>query len=93
MPSIVLQFAPYGSTNTTRLRSACAYLLRRKTDTWPMAKGDEKRTERFSMRLPASVHTRLLKAANADHRSMADVALIAIEAYLVTLDKRAAKRR
>lgn len=58
-----------------------------------MAKGEEKRTERFSMRLPASVHTRLLKAANDDHRSMADVALIAIEAYLEALDKRAAKKR
>lgn len=45
------------------------------------------------MRLPASVHSRLLKAANDDHRSMADVALIAIEMYLDTLDKRAAKRR
>jgi hypothetical protein len=58
-----------------------------------MAKGEEKRTERFSMRLPTSVHARLLKAANDDHRSMADVALIAIELYLDTLDKRAAKRR
>ena len=58
-----------------------------------MAKGDEKRTERFSMRLPASVHTRLLKAANADHRSMADVALIAIEKYLNTLDNPSGKRR
>jgi hypothetical protein len=58
-----------------------------------MAKGEEKRTERFSMRLPASVHGRLLKAANDDHRSMADVALIAIETYLDTLEKRAAKRR
>ena len=58
-----------------------------------MAKGEEKRTERFSMRLPASVHARLLKAANADHRSMADVALIAIEIYLDSLDKRAAKKR
>jgi len=56
-----------------------------------MAKGDEKRTERFSMRLPASVHARLREAANADHRTMADVALIAIERYLDTLDKRAAK--
>jgi hypothetical protein len=45
------------------------------------------------MRLPASVHGRLLKAANDDHRSMADVALIAIETYLDTLEKRAAKRR
>jgi hypothetical protein len=58
-----------------------------------MAKGEEKRTERFSMRLPASVHARLLKASNDDHRSMADVALIAIEMYLDTLDKRAVKRR
>ncbi len=58
-----------------------------------MAKGEEKRTERFSMRLPATVHARLLEAANADHRSMADVALIAIEIYLDTLDKRAAKKR
>lgn len=56
-----------------------------------MAKGDEKRTERFSMRLPATVHARLLQAANADHRSMADVALIAIEMYLNTLDNAAAK--
>jgi predicted HicB family RNase H-like nuclease len=58
-----------------------------------MAKGEEKRTERFSMRLPSSVHARLLQAANADHRSMADVALIAIEMYLNTLEKRAAKKR
>ncbi len=58
-----------------------------------MAKGDEKRTERFSMRLPASVHERLLKAANADHRSMADIALIAIEAYLNSLDKRTTRKR
>jgi hypothetical protein len=56
-----------------------------------MAKGDEKRTERFSMRLPATVHARLLQAANADYRSMADVALIAIEMYLNTLDNRATK--
>jgi predicted HicB family RNase H-like nuclease len=58
-----------------------------------MAKGDEKRTERFSMRLPASVHARLLKAANADHRSMADVALIAIEKYLNSLDNPSGKKR
>ncbi|MEO7732165.1 MAG: Arc family DNA-binding protein [Kofleriaceae bacterium] len=58
-----------------------------------MAKGDEKRTERFSMRLPASVHARLLKAANADHRSMADVALIAIEKYLSSLDNPSGKKR
>lgn len=58
-----------------------------------MAKGDEKRTERFSMRLPASVHARLLKAANADHRSMAGVVLIVIEMYLDTLDKRGPKKR
>jgi predicted HicB family RNase H-like nuclease len=58
-----------------------------------MAKGDEKRTERFSMRLPASVHARLLKAANADHRSMADVALIAIEKYLNGLDNPSGKKR
>jgi predicted HicB family RNase H-like nuclease len=58
-----------------------------------MAKGDEKRTERFSMRLPASVHARLLKAANADHRSMADVALIAIEKYLNILDNPSGKKR
>jgi predicted HicB family RNase H-like nuclease len=58
-----------------------------------MAKGDEKRTERFSMRLPASVHARLLKAANADHRSMADVALIAIEKYLNGLDNPSSKKR
>lgn len=45
------------------------------------------------MRLPASVHARLLKAANADRRSMADVALIAIEMYLDSLDNRAAKKR
>ena len=57
-----------------------------------MAKGEEKRTERFSMRLPASVHARLLKAANADRRSMADVALLAIEAYLAAVEKRAAKK-
>jgi hypothetical protein len=58
-----------------------------------MAKGEEKRTERFSMRLPASVHARLLKAANADHRSMADVALIAIEMYLDGLDNRTGRKR
>lgn len=58
-----------------------------------MAKGEGKRTERFSMRLPATIHARLLKAANADHRSMADVALIAIEMYLDALDKRAARKR
>jgi len=58
-----------------------------------MAKGDEKRTERFSMRLPGSVHARLLKAANADHRSMADVALIAIEKYLNGLDNPSGKKR
>jgi predicted HicB family RNase H-like nuclease len=58
-----------------------------------MAKGDEKRSERFSMRLPASIHARLLKAANDDHRSMADVALLAIEVYLDRLEKRAAKKR
>jgi predicted HicB family RNase H-like nuclease len=57
-----------------------------------MAKGEEKRTERFSMRMSASVHARLRKAANADHRSMGDVALIAIEAYLDALDSRAAKK-
>jgi hypothetical protein len=51
-----------------------------------VAKGHEKRTERFSMRLPASVHARLLRIANDDHRSMADVALIAIEFYLASLD-------
>lgn len=45
------------------------------------------------MRLPATIHARLLKAANADHRSMADVALIAIETYLDALDKRAARKR
>jgi predicted DNA-binding protein len=58
-----------------------------------MAKGDEKRTERFSMRLPASVHARLLNAANADHRSMADVALIAIEKYLDSLENPHARKR
>jgi predicted DNA-binding protein len=58
-----------------------------------MAKGDEKRTERFSMRLPAGVHSRLLKAANADHRSMADIALIAIERYLNALDNPTGKKR
>jgi predicted DNA-binding protein len=58
-----------------------------------MAKGSEKRTERFSMRLPASVHARLLKVANADHRSMADVALIAIEKYLESLDNPHAGKR
>jgi len=42
-----------------------------------MAKGEEKRTERFSMRLPATIHARLIKAANADHRSMADVVSVA----------------
>ena len=57
-----------------------------------MAKGEEKRTERFSMRLPASIHSRLLRAANADRRSMADAALIAIEMHLDKLDKRAAKK-
>ena len=35
--------------------------------------------------------TRLPAAANADHRSMVDVALIAIETYLDTLDQRAVK--
>ena len=58
-----------------------------------MAKGSEKRTERFSMRLPASVHARLLGVANADHRSMADVALIAIEKYLDALESPQAKKR
>ena len=45
------------------------------------------------MRLPASVHARLLKAANADHRSMADVALIAIELYLNALDDLPVRKR
>jgi hypothetical protein len=45
------------------------------------------------LRLPASVHTGLLKAANADHRSMADVALIAIEKYLDALDNPHAGKR
>jgi len=58
-----------------------------------MTKGNEKRTDRFSMRLPASVHARLLKAANADHRSMADVALIAIEKCLDALDNPHAGKR
>jgi hypothetical protein len=40
------------------------------------------------MRLPASIHARLPRAANADHRSMADVSLIAIEIHLDALDKR-----
>jgi hypothetical protein len=57
-----------------------------------MTKGEEKRTERFSMRLPATIHARLVKAANADHRSMADVALIAIETYLDALDVGQASR-
>jgi hypothetical protein len=29
--------------------------------------------------LPASIHARLVEAANADHRSLTDVALIASE--------------
>jgi predicted DNA-binding protein len=40
------------------------------------------------MRLPASVHARLRKIAHADHRSMADVALIAIEKYIAEVDGR-----
>jgi hypothetical protein len=34
-----------------------------------------------------------LEAANADHRSLTDVALIAIEIYLDTLYRRAAGKR
>jgi len=43
-------------------------------------------------RLPASVHARLRTATNADHRSMGDVALIAIEAFRDALDSRAVKK-
>jgi predicted HicB family RNase H-like nuclease len=52
-----------------------------------------KATERFTTRLPASIHARLLEAANADHRSLTDVALIAIEIHLDTLHSRAAGKR
>jgi len=90
---IVRQIAPYGSTDLTKLAGRRAYLARQRSDTCPMAKGSEKRTERFSMRLPASVHARLLGAANADHRSMADVALIAIEKYLDGLESAQARKR
>ena len=86
MLSIVIQFGSYDILNRTILLAALAYLERQKSDTWRMAKGEEKRTARFSMRLPASVYARLLKAANGDRRSMADVALIAIEAHLNALD-------
>jgi hypothetical protein len=75
------------------LCNAVACPLRQTADTWRVAKGEEKRTERFSMRLPATIHARLLNAANADHRSMADVALIAIETYLDALYKRTARKR
>jgi predicted HicB family RNase H-like nuclease len=92
MLCIVGQIAPYGSTDLTKLAS-WRYLARQRSDTCPMAKGNEKRTERFSMRLPASVHARLLGAANADHRSMADVAVIAIEKYLDALESPQVRKR
>ena len=44
-----------------------------------MAKGPEKRDIRFSMRIPASLHARLRKAADADRRTMADYVIILLE--------------
>jgi predicted HicB family RNase H-like nuclease len=50
-----------------------------------MTKGVEKRSEKMSLRLPASLHARLTKAAQEDHRSMNDVVIIAVERYLESL--------
>jgi uncharacterized protein (DUF1778 family) len=44
-----------------------------------VTKGAEKRDIRFSLRIPASLHARLRKAAEADRRTMADFTLIALE--------------
>jgi predicted HicB family RNase H-like nuclease len=70
-------------------RATAAYLERQKSDTWRMAKGKEKRTERFSMRMPPSIHKRLVDAADGDHRSMTDIILIALEKHLNALDSQA----
>jgi hypothetical protein len=43
--------------------------------------------------LHASIHSRLWGAANADYRSLANVALIALEIYLDTLHERAVGKR
>jgi uncharacterized protein (DUF1778 family) len=53
--------------------------IRRAVNATPVTKGAEKRDIRFSLRVPASLHVRLRKAAEADRRTMADFTLIALE--------------
>lgn len=48
----------------------------------PVTKGPEKRDIRFSMRLPAALHAKLRKAAEADRRTMADFVIILLEREL-----------
>lgn len=47
-----------------------------------MTKGEEKRTDRVSMRLPESLAARLERAAIIDRRTKADTTIIALERYL-----------
>ena len=51
-----------------------------------MAKGNEKRDIRFSMRIPTSLHARLRRAADADRRTMADFVIIVVERHLDELE-------
>lgn len=57
-----------------------------------MTKGTEKRDVRFSMRIPASLHRRLRKAAEADTRTMADLAIILLDRGLTEIEAARGKR-
>jgi predicted DNA-binding protein len=57
-----------------------------------VTKGDEKRDVRFSFRMPASLHARLLKVSTADRRTMADFALIAVEKAVEEFEAAAAEK-
>lgn len=58
-----------------------------------VTKGSEKRDIRFSLRIPASLHVRLRKAADADRRTMADFTLIALERAVEEFEAALAARK
>lgn len=65
--------------DTTSSLSRALLGSRSAVDDLGVTKGPEKRDIRFSLRIPASLHARLRKAADADRRTMADFTLIALE--------------
>lgn len=58
-----------------------------------MTKGPEKRDTRFSLRIPESLHRRLAKAAQADTRTMADLAIILLDRGLTEIEDDAPAKR